>query len=99
MLTWHEDEPPEKITAPVTHELKPMLKSEALAPETVGVFVTVTLEAVPFVNVAVMGDAKPPSAVDGKTTGLGANATPVLPVPVRFAVIGLGKPVGPVYAI
>ena len=87
------------MTAPVTQEVKPMLKSEALVPVTVGVFVIVTELPLPFVRIAVMGDAKPPKGVEGNVTGLGANATTMLPVPVRFAVIGLGKPVGPVYGI
>lgn len=90
------DEPGEKTTAPVMQEVKPMLKSEALAPVTAGVFVIVTALPVPFVRVAVMDAANPPRAVEGNVTGLGENTTAVLPMPVRLAVIGLEKPVGPV---
>ena len=71
-----------------------MLKSPALVPVTVGVFVIVTFDAVPLLSVAVIDGVNPPSAVDGNTTGLGANASVVLPLPVRFTVMGL--PVGPV---
>lgn len=62
-----------------------------------GVFVIVTELPVPFVRNALMAGVKPPSAVDGNVMGLGENATTLLPVPVRFIVIGL--PDGPVNGI
>jgi len=85
------------MTAPVMHEVSLMLKSEGLVPVIAGVFVIVTPLPVPFVRIAVMGDTKPPTGVEGNTTGLGANATTVLPVPVRVALTGL--PDGPVKGI
>jgi hypothetical protein len=97
MSTSHEDEPGEVMTAPFTQEVKPMLKSEALVPVTTGVFVMVTELPVPLVRNALMGDVNPPRGVDGNVTGLGENATVVLPLPVRLMVIGL--PDGPVNGI
>lgn len=94
MLTWHVDTPKARITVPLVQDVNPMLKSPAFAPVIVGVFVSVTFDAVPLLRVAVMDEVNPPSVVDGNTTGLGENARMVLPVPVRFTVIGL--PVGPV---
>ena len=96
MLTSHEDEPLE-IKNPVVHVVKAMLKSEGLVPVIAGVFVIVTELPVPFVINPLMADVKPPRAVDGNVMGLGENATVVLPLPVRFMVIGL--PDGPVNGI
>jgi len=93
MLTSHE-ELPLVINTPVVHVVKPMLKSEGLVPVIVGVFVIVTELPVPLVRNELMAGVKPPRAVDGNVMGLGEKATTVLPVPVRFMVIGL--PDGPV---
>jgi hypothetical protein len=85
------------MIVPFVHVVKPVLKSPALLPVIVGVFVRVTEDDVPFVRVAVIEDVNPPIVVDGKVTGFGENARMVLPVPVRFTLIGL--PDGPVNGI
>ena len=64
-----------------------MLKSAALVPVMAGEFVRVTLDAVPLLSVAVMGE-QIPKVVDGNTTGLGEKAKTVLPVPVNIDIDG-----------
>ena len=75
-----------------------MLKSPAFVPVTVGTLVIVTLAAVPLLSVTLIGDTNPVvNETVPNATGLGDNATTLLPVPVRFTSIGL--PVGPVKTI
>jgi hypothetical protein len=74
---------------------KPTLKSAALVPVIAETFVIVTTEEVPLLIVAVIEGVKPPTGIDGKTTGFGEiTVAVVVPVPLRFTLIGL--PEGPV---
>src|ERR1700686_5193882 len=61
-----------------------------------GEFVRVTFDAGPLLSVTEINEELP-TAIDGNTTGLGENARTVLPVPVKFTLMGL--PLGTVKGI